>query len=285
MPGKAYLSILQWPDELDDDARVEALVAAAGLDPFLASQRVRRGTPLVACTVDADVRESVLDELRRRGVLAIAPSGDEIAAVPAPFRAKRLIRPEGAPKPMFLVEPWRGEPEGLLCEDVFLIIRARLDHSTTTAVSGGDAPSSTYAGWGGILGGGAVGTGVDMSVGDLTPTAQTTTRHGFRHVLDLYTRDSRRVRCDSDKFNFDVLGKNRGLTDLQNSRQLADLIRAACPRASVDEGFPNFRASADILRSFSRTVGDATVTRRDDAPAFEFYSAWSYCLHTALRPG
>lgn len=285
MPGRAYLSILQWPDDLDDDARVEALVAAAGLDPFLAAQRVRRGTPLVAALIDADVRESVLDELRRRGALAFAPSDDELAAAPAPLRAKRLLRPEGAPASMFLVEPWRGEPEGLVGGEVLLIVQARLDQSITRAVSGGDGPfSGSSAGWGDIVGAGAVGTGVDMSMGASAPTAQTTT-HSFRHVLDLYTRDARRVRCDSSKFNFDVLGQARGLTDLQNSQRLAALLRAACPNASVDLGFPSFRAGADLLRSFSRTVGDATITRRDDSPAFEFYSAWSYCLHTALRPG
>ena len=287
VPGKAYLSILQWPDEMDDPARVEALVASAGLDPFLATQRVRRGTPLIAAIVDEEVRESVLAELRDRDVLAFAPSQGELSAVPPALRAKRLVRPEGAPKPMFLVEPWRGEPEGLLCENAFLIVRARLDQSTTRIITGSDAPAVSYGpGLGMGMGSGSfgVGMGLGMSMGD-AGSPQVSTTHSHRHVLDLYTRDNRRIRCDSEKFNFDVLGDKRGLTDLENSRRLAELVESACRRASVDAAFQSFRASGDILTNFSRSCGDVLISRQDDSPAFEFYSAWSYCLHAAMRTG
>lgn len=278
MERRAYLSILEWPDGMSEDRRVECVVQACGLDPFVARQRVVRGTPQVTTTIDVDVASHILDALRERHILAIAPTEEDLAAIPAPFRAKRLIRPEGAPRPMYMVEPWRGSPEGLVCDDVMLIVRARIDQSTTRTITGStDGAGAATTMLLGVGGGMAIAASMDLHGGHV----QTSTTHRAKHIVDIYTRDRRRIRCDSDKFNFDILGR-KGLSDVENSERFALMLAQECRRALIDTSFKSFRCPMDVVSAYSRISGDATVVRRDDSPVFEFYSAWSACVHRAM---
>lgn len=263
---------------MTNDQVVEALVRAAGIDPYLAKQRVQRGAPQVTAMIDAETAPEVVAVLKKLGISAFAPTTEELAATPEPVRAKRLIRADGAP--MFMVEPWKGTPCGLRCDEVFLIVRGRVDTSVTKTIvgsSGGDD-----FGWqaGMAFGYGAeVGIAASMTGGMGEPAAPVrTTSHSVRFMIDLYTGSGLRVRCNSEKFNFDVLGK-LAMTDLENSERLALLLAEECQSALIDTNFKAFRCPGDVITTSRRHLGSTTVDRRDDVPVFEFYSAWTYA-HT-----
>ena len=281
---KAYVSILSWPGDMPDAQRLEALVAATGLDPHTAKQRLARGTPQVTMSIEAPLAAAVVSALTSSGVLAFAPTDEDLAAVPPPLRVKRLVRPEGTPLPMYLAELWKGDPEGLRCDQVELLVRARVDQSTVRTIIGADPagfsllhPSHFGVGPTSVM---AAAAGMDLH-GGLPAVRTTTSSHESRHLVDLFTRDGRRLRCDSAKFNFDVLGKDRGISDLQSTERLALRLAEECQNAQIDTGFRDFRCGGDIIASTSRSLGGATIVKRDESPVFEFYSAWSYCLHKA----
>jgi hypothetical protein len=268
---------------MSDAKRLETLVAATGLDPHTARQRLVRGTPQVTMLIQASLASTVVSSLSNAGVSAFAPTDADLAAAPAPLRVKRLVSPEGSPFPMYLAELWKGDPEGLRCDDVELLVRARIDQSTVRTIIGSD-PSGFNLVNPMMLGVGPTSlmTAAGMDLHGGMPAARTTTSHESRHLVDLFTRDGRRLRCDSSKFNFDVLGKDRGISDLQSTERLALRLAEECQHAQIDTGFREFRCTGDIIASTARSLGGTTIVKRDESPVFEFYSAWSYCLFKAF---
>lgn len=274
---RAYVSILEWPESMSPERRVEAIVAATGLDPHTARQRATRGAPQITMLVEEGLAPAITASLLEQGLPAFAPTDTELLAAPSPLRVKRLIRPEGTPFAMYMAEMWKGEAEGFRCEDVQLIIRARVDQSSVRTVLGADPLASGLAGPGLLRRGTAGMLSAAYEADSPTAEVRRTTTHESRHVIDLFIRDGRRLRCDSAKFNYDVLGSERGISDLQSSERLALKLAEECETAQIETGFREFRCAGDIIASTVRSLGGVTIAKRDESPVFEFYSAWSYC--------
>jgi len=263
----AYLSIIRWPDSYTIDDQVEALVEATGMEPFLAKQRVSKGVPAVVHRFEESLAAEVIKPLKARRVQAFVLPHRKLDELPKPIAAKRLIPAEDAPKPMYMCEPWRGEGVGFLTADLVLIVRAQL-----RKVTRGEVQTDTYRDLHVTpMGGVHVSTHTETFRYDKTK---------FTHILDMYLKNGRRIRINSDKFNFDLLGKSRALTDTLNVDMLACRLAEEAPTCLVDVGFDKFIAPAMLISSM-KGEQKRHDELRNDTPAFEFYSGWVYLLNLA----
>jgi hypothetical protein len=274
---RAYLSVLAWPDGADDAACVEALVAAAGLDPYLASQAARRGVPQVVCLIDALIAPEVVRVLRARGIRAAAPTRSAMEGLPAAIRCVRVGRPRSRAHLLAVGLFDRGgsggrggggetvefDPGG-----VGAVVRATI---ATTRVTFDTRDTEDQ--WGtGLTVAGGLGA-VALTAMD-TPGGKRSSTMRVEEVVEVQLHDGRRFRFDGRRFE---AGDDERLRSGQERMdRLAVLLGEACPGAEVDLGFREFRCPPDVLRSASSVTGSRIVRTRDDWPLFEFYSAWRW---------
>jgi hypothetical protein len=271
------ISILGWPPNTTRSQGAAILVEALGLDPFTADMRVAKAPPMIVARVAATVAPSVVQVLKSHKVPTFVLSDEDLSRLPAPILAKRLEPAIGAPRPMYMVEPWRGDPVGLLMDDVYCIVRGRVGLATVGPAEVEVTPKTTPYGWG--LG---PGWSVDVNV-----THKRTSR--ISDVIDLWLYDReharmgaggrilygiKRIRINGDKFNWDVLGKSRGMSDGNNADQLAVILGGQAPHAAVEVGFAEFKDASAAAIGTGWTATFAGGSRKDDTGAFDFYSAW-----------
>lgn len=285
----AYLTIVSWPKAADRVQAAGWLAEAAGLDPFLAEQRVAKGLPSVVQRLPAERAREAVRALRAKGVGCFAPTQTEIESGPEPILAKRLSAPEGAPEPMYLVEPWRGEPTGFLTRDIFLLVRARIKIVETQQAESGSALGTANRSAGGGLAGMALGLGTAGVIGigmyassdvDSGASGAPTTKTSTTDVLDVYLRNDVRVRINGDKFGFDVLGAERGYSDNENMDKLAVRLAEQAPGALVDTGYNKFNCPGALLRNVR--LSPKGKRTRNDTSVFEFYSVWAWLMYRRL---
>lgn len=269
--GHAYLSVVDWPAGFSRLDAVTALVSAAGIDPFHAEQRCIKPPPMLVSRMPEAAARAADDALHRMGVTSFVLTDSEIDAAKPPIRAKRLEAAAGAPEPMYVVEPWHSRERmriGLVCSRIFLIVRAQL--SATRA----GTPDSERR------------TRVDPIGGIYVESVTVpTTQSSSSHVMDIHMRDGSRVRIDGSKFNFDVLGAERGLSDSVNADRLALRIAQQSPRAVVDTAFRQFAAhgtTAGLISGRGTRVGRDGRVFKNDQPVFEFYSIWAAALYRRM---
>lgn len=272
--GRAYLSILEWPKAWTEADRARMLVDAAGLDEYTARLAARRGVPQIARWMDPDEAALAVGRLAATGVRAIAPDSDAMRTAGAPRRARRLSAAIGAD--MYQCEMWRGEAATLRMDRVVLFVLAQL-RKAERRVS--QDPTRRRAMVTGMAVGGVEGALLGAAL--TGPAASATTRTTVSHVLDIYTGDGQRLRIDSDKFGFDVLGPERGVTDRESMSRLVERFARQAPRAPFDRGFESFACPADVVRTHFTDAGSDAVTRTSETPAFEFYSAWVWAVFRA----
>jgi hypothetical protein len=257
MSGVAsYLTVAKWPREWDALQRMTALVESVGLDPTDAERRVKAGPPLVVAKMPGVAAESALGVLRARGVESLAVSTDELLAAGTPLRAKRLVALGGAGG-RYNVELWRGQPFELEMSDVRVVVRAQLRKVVLGEIRADAQVTADEHG------------NYQIESGS---TRERSLR--VREIIEVHRRGGERVRIDSSKFSFDVLGGGRGTVDLASADRLALRLATEATGAVVDTGFANFGGGALIS---ARDVPRSALDRQrfpDDDPAFEFYSVW-----------
>ncbi len=260
----AYLSIVRWPGGYTRQQMVEALVDAAGMDPFVADQRVAKGVPAVVHRLDAALAPDVLKHLHKRNVAALAPARSQMESIAPALKAKRLVEAIGSPEPMYMCEMWRDEGRGLLPRELFLIVRARLRR-----IERGRPEAE-------------VDYNYNYATGYAVPEVHIIRKDksSLSEVMDLYLRDGSRIRISGDKFNFDVLGDERGLSDNENADKLALKLAEQSPKVLVDTKFAEFICPPDFVLRWRTSTGGKEV--RDDHPAFEFYSVWACLVYRRL---
>jgi hypothetical protein len=283
----AYVSVIQWSESTGEEARVEGIVRAVGLDPFLAQQALKRGVPQVIAAIPAEGAGAAVAALHRAGAVAMAPTRSAMRAMSGVVRARRLA--EGGETATagglaYAVEAWRGEGLSFRVADLFLMVRASLRDSITRARPdlAEDLVHEVTRTYGATASLGAAAAAAQPSGPLGVPR---TTRTSLTEVLDLHLRDGRRVRLSGDKFNFDVLGAERGYSDRENMDRLALRIAERAPRAIVDTAFDRFRCPPDIVRDHRPPLGDGSVRRATDLPVFEFYSTWTCLVYRAMTGG
>ncbi len=283
-----YVSISSWPEGWGERERHAALVKA-GMPAPDAVGVSRRVAPMVIKRLPLASGEALIRGLAVQGVEAFGLCRDEMDLTVPPTPAKRLRAALGSPKPMYLVESWRERvfPNvTLMMDQVFLIIRATVTVQVTKTVIEPDEPDS-------MLGigfpGDVLASGVAGSIGRLAYRAaadeselihkSSSTRSSGDQVIEMYLMDGSRVRINSAKFNFDVLGTNKGLTDRENMDTLMLKLSEEATHAMIDFGFESFRPPSELRLSASEMYGtNTTVKTIDPWPAYEFYSVWRYIM-------
>ncbi len=280
---RTNITILAWPSGMGRPQARAVLVEALGLDPYIADLRVAKPPPLVVARVDDSIAASVGAVLKTHGVPFLNLTDAEMDAAAKPLLAKRLEFAPDAPEPMYMVEPWRGETMGLRMADVYCIVRAKIKRARVGPAIIDSTPRRdplTGVSW-----------SVDVSVKHERSTSMT-------NVIDLWLLDrehpvhlqdgrifpgQKRIRINSEKFSWDVLGSERAHGATESADRLALRLADQAPQAAVELGFLAFRESsaAAIGSGWSATLQGGS--RTDHHPAFEFYSAWCGLLHWRAR--
>lgn len=260
----AFLTLLSLPDGADADDVARDIARITSMDLFQVRQRINAGLPGVLKQAARDDGARIARELIRAGVRAFAPASSQLRSVATRVSAKRLAPAHGAPTPMFLCEPWRGESFGFPGDAVACIVRARLMRSASKSTIEEVAAIPNPL------------TGTSIPIYDSVRTSSSS----IHDVMDIYLTDRRCVRCSGDKFNFEGLGGERGYSDNENMDKLAFVLGQAAPRAIIDLNFAKFSCPPLLLRAY--TTSREGEQRRDDHPAFDFYSPWTVLVHAAL---
>ncbi len=280
MAGKAYITVVRWPKGFTPENRLEALAEAMGIDPYTAGLRAVQEPPFIVGRVDESVAPDMVARFRARKVLAFALTQTHIAKLAAPQLVKRLVPAEGAAEPMYLVEFWKGDPTGLKSKDIFLLVRGTLDRSTTRTQVSGQSQMKTMG----------LGMGIGLAMPGSVEVSHST-ESKFSQILDIYLRDKTLLRINSDRVSFDVLGKQKGFTAVENTDKVALRLAGEAPEALVDTGFGRFKPPADIALETSTSatsMGGSTsmsARQRDEGSAFDFYSGWIYTINRGLAGG
>ncbi len=286
-----FVSIGAWPKGWGERERHAALVQAGMPGPD-AVAIAKRTAPLVVRRMQGAVGRAMIAGLEAQGVQAFGLCSDEWERAVEATPAKTLRAAIGAPRPMYVVESWRPRVftnVTLVMDQVFLIIRATVTRQETRTVvdptSGpmgghmlgmGDPGQMLAYGMAGAVGGLAYGA---MSDSEDLVTRTSSTRSSGDHVIEMYLMDGTRVRINSAKFNFEVLGKQKGITDRENTDMLMLKLSEEAPHAMIDFGFETFRPPQNLtMASTSNWGANTTVKTVDPWPAYEFYSVWRYVM-------
>lgn len=286
-----FVSIASWPTGWTESQRHAALVKA-GLPAPDAVAVAKRTSPMVVKRMQRPAGESMIRAFEQLGVHAFGLSSDDWERAVEATPAKTLRAALGAPKPMYVVESWRPRVFAdltLVMEQVFLIIRAtvtRQETRTTVEPAGGtfgghalgfgDPGYMLASSTGGALGGLAYEATQDPE--DRVARTSSTRTQGD-HVIEMYLMNGNRVRINSAKFNFEVLGKDKGITDRENVDTIMLRLSEEATHAMIDFGFESFRPPQNLTMSSTSNWGaNTTVKTVDPWPAYEFYSVWRYVM-------
>jgi hypothetical protein len=277
MSGRAYITIVRWPKAFTLEDRLKALAESMGLDPYMAGLRAVQDPPFVGGLVDESVAPDIVARFKSHGTLAFALTQTHIERLPRPIPVKRLVPALGCAEPMYMVDVWRGESTGLKSSDIFLLVRGTIDRSSTRTTVTTQGITRQAGGMAAVAG---IGFGLALPG---TAEVSHTTQSKLSQVLDVYLSDRTCFRINSDRINFDVLGKDRGFTATENVDKLALRLAAEAPTAIVDTGFGRFKPPPDVQIESTRSASNDSSTRdRDEGSAFDFYSGWIYTINRGL---
>ena len=243
------------------------------MDPYQARLVAIRETPTILARMEPERGGAVVAGLEAEGVTALAPTRDEIWNFRTTPRVRSLT-PTGPG--VYTVLFWDGRTTDLKMRDVVFMVRGRIQKSSSRTDSSSASTGRIAAGY---MLGGVFGAAMAASAGGGSTRS---TRIEITHMLDLFVRNGTRVRVNADKFSFEVLGAQKGYSDIENVDKLAVQLGEAAPQALIDTAFQKFKPPAEILRDSFQSVGTGGVTRHDDSPAFDFYSAWLYLVNRRL---
>lgn len=263
--------------------RMIAVGSALQLDDADAKRLITGATPLIARVLARDAAERGVAALEELGVHAMAIGERELSRIPRAALARRLIAGSGGGEDAsYQVEPLRPRldpPFVLRTRDIVLMIRGdiRRVESRTTAPDPDPSPSTMMDA--------EFELAADMATHawgpSMVPPRAKETRTSVRHLLDIYLRDGKRVRLDTAKFGFDVLGSDRALTDGQNFEILLQRLRLQAPGAIYDSLFDVFRPP--LIAWSGRRAGNEITLSTDAAPAFDFYSPWKCVVLARMK--
>lgn len=272
---KLTATILAWPAGQTTD-QVAVTLDRAGFGEYESRQLVRREAPFFLGRVKPDFDRSAQPILEAGGIQTLVLTQDQIDAVPKPLLARSLHRALGAPKPLFMVEPWRGDGTALLMDEVYLIIRASVGRSKSTVEA---MPRSFNTTPGALLLPGEAALEYAISANQHEPQFIKSIVTDAAEVIELFRLDGTRVRVNSEKFNFEVLAQSKGITDRQNTDSLMLVLSELAVNAEIDLDFRKFKAPPNTIKTHSSLgVAGANVKTVDAWPSFEFYSVWRYLV-------
>jgi len=276
----AYLSVLSWPEGFTDDRKIEALVMAAALDPHQAKLSIRRSTPSVIASIEAEDAPEILRVLHKMGVLALAPSLAQFADYPQPESPSSVeLFPEkdlGA----FAVRTRDGGAWTFQAPELRMVVFGKARAITTHVRSEPSSGGSYIA----VAGFGAAVVAASEGQSGLRYERNMS----VQPVLDLHIHQHtpqgvvpRLVRLTGGRTRIGLIGDGDPRPSLlKQSDPIADL-RAHAPDARYELGFDRFSPPADAR--YRSCFGGGTGSHRLSGESFHFFSVWSALLDRMLR--
>jgi hypothetical protein len=179
-----------------------------------------------------------------------------------------------------MLEPWRGESHGLLMDDVYCIVRARIGKAsvgpTEVEVTPRHAPYGMGPSWDVDV---SVTTKRTSSKSDMIDLWLFDREHSSKRPDGRIVYGIKQIRINCEKFNWDILGKNKGLTEGNKADQLAVILGNQAPHAAVELNFAEFRDASSPAIGSSWSSTSAGGSKKDESGAFDFYSAWCGLMH------
>lgn len=290
---RAYVSILSWPEGWGHARRVEALVRAGAMEPYDAGMMARRATPAIVQVCDALVREDILGELHRLGVMAVAPARSEMEAYSRVETPARVTRFAGSPPRGFSVHTRDGGAWTFRPADVRLVVAGmvRAVGKVTRHSGGGNfnyAAGMAYGGIGGLGGVGAMAAAEAMDAETAGWGSNTTRNTRAVETIDLHLVVEGRihmVRLAGGATRIGEHGTERTRPSLVEVHRPVEDLKEWLARGSsdgpvFDEWFPNFNTPADVEAVATRAGQSSS---RLNPVAFDFYSVWVAMLDRTVR--
>lgn len=272
---RAFLTIIRWPDGLDRHARALLLARASGIDEVTLRVRIGQSPPAILGSIPRERAVAAARAVRAAGGDAFAPAMADIEALGESIKIRRLLPAGGS----FRAELWNGNSVHLDGSAIEVIIRARLSETkvapqpSTLVSTTTDSLMNPYLGTGWALGGGyGLALGFAASYSDLAPAAEKRSR--LSEKLDIHLNSRTVLQVDGDKFGFEVLGLNKGLTDSINIDRLCELLIESAPHAIVDPYFSLWKPPPDVRR-----LRLPRMMVNNDDHAYAFYSRWAALMY------
>ena len=280
---RAYISLLIRPESVTERDVAEAILPISRSDLPTLQMYARQVPPNIVYSCAVDEATAVVNALQRIGCEAFAPTSAEILGLGPTMKSKDLsLCGDG-----MAVELWREGSRLISPDDIDVFVRAKMSEKL-----GGDTNPSTLRDFAESIGrrnvigmagyGWSIGGAYGLAAGLYAARAaagEAESRESLRlsAKLDLHTRDGTVYQIDGDKFGFEVLGDNRGYSDMVNIDRMCEFLSALAPHAAIDPYFGLFRAPPGVERlKFPQQL----VNR--DRPRFAFYSRWAALVYRHL---
>lgn len=278
MNGRAFLSVVAWPDDASRDDIAKLLANATGMEAATARVCLGNQPPLIVGMFDEPVAQRATGVIEMAGGIAFVTTPEAIEALGPTIKIRDMMLNQGR----LYLDLWHREPTNIDPKSIRVIVRGR--HSETKVRPEGSASPMgnlplrrlNYFGMSGAYGlAGSLYFTVD-SMQVPTPAA----KHEMRisYMIDLHTDDGRVFQIDGNKFGFQVLGDQRGQGDLVNTDRLCEMLAKLAPGVTVDPYFSLWRPPVELGR-----VRIPGLTRTGEDPAFALYSRWSALLYRHME--
>jgi hypothetical protein len=274
------------PDSISERAVAEAILPFVRSDIPTLIMRARHVPPCIVYACFVGESSGAIDALRRIGCEAFAPSESDILALGPTMKIRDLsLCAEG-----LAIELWRSGSHTVNPDDIDVIVRAKMSEQLGRNVDRTNARELAQnigrlggihlAGLGWAMGGGFglaaglyasrlyAGEGIESAP---SPTARLSAK------LDLHTRDGTVYQIDGDKFGFEILGDQRGYSDMVNIDRMCEYLAALAPSAAIDPYSGLFKPPPGVER-----VRIAQRAMNCDHPTFAFYSRWAALVYRYL---
>jgi len=265
--AKAYLSILGWPAGFSLDDRLEALVASVGMDPDQARSEAMMEPPTVVGTVDAIITDEILRVLHNLGVLAVAPSDDELGSYPDPEPIKRIARFPGTNPTAFAADD-NDEPAWTFTTNDIRLVVAGTARLTETRVN---AERTTMG----------HGRGNQRYTSEVRTVR--TERNRTKDMLDIHlvmNGKPRLLRLTGQRTLIRSLENIDDRPSLLTPPDAIEILKPHIPGVQIDQAFDSFNPPQKIrLKSGSSRHG----AKKRTPEAFGFYSVWLATVNRMLQ--
>ncbi len=276
--GGALLSIIAWPDGAGRDDNARLVADATGMEFVTAKVRLGTRPPMIVAMFEDHHAQRAARAVEKAGGIAFAPTLAEIEWLGPTIKIRDMRVVDGR----LLLDLWRHEPTSIAPGDIEVIIRGRTSETTVREAEAKPSffgtPTLGLYGYG-VLGSYGLAAGIYSwmrSQEASAPAAEVETRTA--HKIDLHLRDGRVLQIDADKFGFQVLGDQRGLSDMVNAQRLCELLIHLAPGVTVDPYFTLWKPPIEIKR-----IRIPQMTLNRDDPAFALYSRWAALMYRYLR--
>lgn len=249
-----FLSIIRYSGGMSAEQMCAVIGEASGLDAHMLRLMISRPPPQVLGLVSPERAADTIEAISGAGGDAFAPAMADLEALGESIKLKGLVFAGD----VIHAEPWRGKPVTIRADSIRTIVRGMLDDARSPA-AGMDRP----------IGDAIPTTTVGPGKAEITGIVLEAFSRRLRHVMNVHTSERRVFQVDALKFNFEVLGDQRGPSDLHNIQILERRLTAVAPDAVVDTYYSLWTPPQQHARL--RLPG--RLINNEDT-AFAFYSRW-----------